>query len=295
MTDMRTAFFDTTDRLLDSDPLAAIVLAEISADAFTRSAARHPDRVLNVGIREPLMVSVGGGLALAGMHPIVHSYAPFLIERSFEQIKLDLGHQGVSAVLVSVGASYDAARGGRTHHGPGDVALLDTLPNFQVQVPGHPAEVPALLESAVGQGHSTYIRLSTEANRTALPVSPSLQAVRHGRRALVLAIGPMLEPVLAATEGLDVTIAYATTARPLDATGLRALAPTGTVAVVEPYLAGTSSRQVTDALIDRPHRTLALGVPRVELRRYGTAADHNHLYGLDPTEIRRSLVTFLDT
>ncbi len=123
MSDMRTVFAETATALLDEDPLAAVVLAEISADMFGKAAARHPDRVLNVGIREQLMVSVGGGLALAGMRPIVHTYAPFLVERAYEQVKLDLGHQGVHAVLVSIGASYDAARSGRTHQAPEDVAL----------------------------------------------------------------------------------------------------------------------------------------------------------------------------
>ena len=116
------------------------VLAEISADLFAKAAARHPDRVLNVGIREPLMVSVGGGLALAGMRSIVHTYAPFLTGRAFEQVKLDLGHQDAHAVLVSVGASYDSARSGRTHQAPEDVALIDTVPGFSVLVPGHPGE-----------------------------------------------------------------------------------------------------------------------------------------------------------
>ena len=113
-----------------------MVLAEISADMFGKAAARHPDRVLNVGIREQLMVSVGGGLALAGMRPIVHTYAPFLVERAFEQVKLDLGHQGAHAVLVSIGASYDAAPAGRTHQAPEDVALVDSVPGFSVVVPG---------------------------------------------------------------------------------------------------------------------------------------------------------------
>jgi transketolase len=149
MSDMRTAFVTAAEELLDSDPLSAVVLAEISADLFGKAAARHPDRVLNVGIREQLMVSVGGGLALAGLKPIVHTYAPFLVSRAYEQVKLDLGHQNARAVLVSVGASSDAARGGRTHQAPEDVALLDTVPGFAVHVPGHPGEIPAMLTDAV--------------------------------------------------------------------------------------------------------------------------------------------------
>src|SRR5579862_7722708 len=149
MTDMRTTFVSAASDLLEADPLSAVVLAEISADLFAKAAARHPDRVLNVGIREQLMMSAGGGLALAGLRPIVHTYAPFLVSRAFEQVKLDLGHQGAHAVLVSIGASYDAARGGRTHQAPEDVALLDTVAGFAVHVPGHPDEVPELLAGAV--------------------------------------------------------------------------------------------------------------------------------------------------
>jgi transketolase len=296
MTDMRTVFASVASSLLDEDPLAAVVLAEISADLFAKAAARHPDRVLNVGIREQLMVSIGGGLALAGLRPIVHTYAPFLVERAFEQVKLDLGHQGARAVLVSIGASYDAARGGRTHQAPEDVALLDTVPGFAVHVPGHPDEVPGLLREAVGvlDSGSTYLRLSTETNRSALPLWPGLQVVRPGRQAVVVAVGPMLSPVLDAVDDLDVAVAYATTVRPFDGEGLRALASaSGTVVLVEPYLAGTSAFAVSQALEGRAHRLLSLGVGRTELRRYGTPAYHAALHGLDATGIRRSVTDFL--
>ncbi len=124
---MRDAFISTTTALLDEDPRTAVVLADISAAQFRPAMRRHPDRVINVGIREGLMVGVGGGLALTGLRPYLHSYAPFLIDRAYEQIKLDLGHQAVRAVLVSIGASYDASGEGYTHQSPGDVALLDTL------------------------------------------------------------------------------------------------------------------------------------------------------------------------
>ena len=298
MTDMRTVFASAASSLLDEDPLAAVVLAEISADLFTRAAARHPDRVLNVGIREQLMVSVGGGLSLAGLRPIVHTYAPFLVERAFEQVKLDLGHQGARAVLVSIGASYDAARSGRTHQAPEDVTLVDTVPGFAVQVPGHPAEVPGLLRQAVGvlDSGSTYLRLSTESNRSALPLWPGLQVVRPGRQAVVVAVGPMLSPVLDAVSDLDVTVAYTTTVRPFDGEGLRELASSasGAVVLVEPYLAGTSAYAASEALAGRSgFRLLSLGVGRTELRRYGTPSYHSALHGLDAAGIRRSVTDFL--
>jgi transketolase len=299
MTDMRTVFASEASSLLDEDPLAAVVLAEISADLFAKAAAKHPDRVLNVGIREQLMVSVGSGLALAGLRPIVHTYAPFLVERAFEQVKLDLGHQGARAVLVSIGASYDAARAGRTHQAPEDVALMDTVPGFAVQVPGHPDEVPGLLRAAVGvlDSGSTYLRLSTESNRSALPLWPGLQVVRPGRQAVVVAVGPMLSPVLDAVSDLDVTVAYTTTVRPFDGEGLRVLAAASDSAaavLVEPYLAGTSAYVASAALSGRSaFRLLSLGVGRTELRRYGTPGYHAALYGLDAAGIRRSVTDFL--
>jgi transketolase len=296
--DMRTVFAEAAGSLLEEDPLAAVVLAEISADMFAKAAARHPQRVINVGIREQLMISVGGGLALAGLRPIVHTYAPFLVERAFEQVKLDLAHQDAHAVLVSIGASYDAARAGRTHQAPEDVALMDTVPGLSILVPGHPSEVPDLLRGAVGvleSGRSAYIRLSTETNRESLPLWPGLQVVRSGHQAVVVAVGPMLDPVLDAVADLDVSVAYATTVRPFDGPGIRSLAAdaSGTVVLVEPYLTGTSALFASQALAGRPHRLLSLGVPRGELRRYGTPADHARRHGLDAAGIRRSVTGFL--
>jgi transketolase len=296
--DMRTAFGDAAVELLEEDPLTAIVLADISADMFAKAMARHPARVLNVGIREQLMVSVGGGLALAGMRPIVHTYAPFLVGRAFEQVKLDLGHQGAPAVLVSVGASYDAARAGRTHQAPEDVTLIGALPGFSVHVPGHPDEVRSLLRGAVralGSGRSAYIRLTTEANRSVLGSgSGGLALLREGRLGVVVAVGPMLDSVLEAVGDLDVSVAYATTVRPFDADGLRAAAgDSGVVVLVEPYLAGTSAGVVSEALAGRPHRLLSLGVRELELRRYGTPGDHARMQGLGAAGIRRSVLKFL--
>ena len=64
------------------------------------------------------------------------------------------------------------------------------------------------------------------------------------------------------------------------------------VVLIEPYLAGTSSAEVARALVDRPHRLLALGVETPELRRYGTPAEHRAAHGLDAAGIRAALDAF---
>lgn len=295
METMRDRFASVTHALLDSDPRIAVLLAEIGTDGFVDAAARHPRRVVNVGIREQLLIGVTSGFALEGFRPIAHSYAPFLVERAFEQLKLDLGHQGVGAILVSVGASYDWAAGGHTHHAPGDIALLSTLSGWQLHVPGHPEEVEVLLRDAATRDEPTYIRLSLARNACGRAVRPGRFHVERrtpAARATVVAVGPMLDRVAEAVAGLEVDLLYAATVRPFDAAGLRAAG--GDVVLVEPYLAGTSAAEVAQALADRPHRLLALGVGREELRKYGSAEEHDAAHGLDVAGIRTRIEAFLD-
>ncbi|MGC4190398.1 MAG: hypothetical protein QM589_04090 [Thermomicrobiales bacterium] len=252
-------------------------------------------RVINVGIREQLLIGTTAGLALAGMRPIAHTFPPFPIERPFEQIKIDLNHQELGAVLVSASGSYGWPEGGQTHFGPRDVALLDTLDGWTVHVPGHPDEAGALLRMSVAANDRRYLRLDPESNSTARKDGlDRVVPVRTRGSALVLAVGPTLERVLAATDDLDVSVAYTATVRPLDAVGLRALADRDVV-IVEPYLAGTSAHRINEILGDRPHRLLSLGVQRVEHRRYGTIDDHHRLHGLDVAGIRRAILAFLDS
>jgi len=294
MDTMRDRFIRVTSELLDSDPRVAVVLADIGASSFEPARQRHPDRVINLGIREQLLIGVTSGLALSGLRPVAHTFAPFLVERPFEQIKLDIVHQGVGAVLVSAGGSFDYPFYGRTHQAPGDVALLDTLPGWTVHVPGHPDEAEAQLRAAVTADGPVYLRLSLPANAAPVPVRPGeLAVLRTGSAGTVLAVGPVADAVLDATAGLDVTVLYATTIRPFDAHTLRATLSHPDVVLVEPYLTGTSVPFVAEALRDIPHRILALGVGRQELRRYGTPAEHIAAHGLDAVSLRTRIADFL--
>ncbi|MFD6179144.1 MULTISPECIES: transketolase family protein [unclassified Isoptericola] len=304
--DLRTRFYEELGPLLDAHPDVDVVLAVIGSGYLGRVIERHPSRVIDVGIREQALIGVAGGLALAGRRPIVHTFASFLVERPYEQVKLDLGHQDVGAVLVSAGASYDVSAGGRTHQAPADVALISALPGWTVHVPGHADEVAQILHrEAAGTGR-VYVRLSGQRNARPGPVDGRLHLVRDavdGRGGtsapLVLAVGPMLDTVLEAVADLPVRVAWTATPHPLDADGLRALLPAGpgaapSLAVVEPYLEGTSAAAVAAALADRPSRVLHVGVPgEAELRRYGTPRDHAAAHGLDAAGVRRRVTTLL--
>jgi transketolase len=294
MDTMRRRFEQVTSQLLDSNPRLAVVTADIGADAFAPARRRHPDRVINLGIREQLLIGTASGLALTGMRPVAHTFAPFLVERPFEQIKLDIVHQGVGAVLVSAGGSYDYPFYGRTHMAPGDVALLDTLPGWTVHVPGHPDEAEVLVRDAIAATGQVYVRLSLPANAAAFPLQPGeFTVLRSGESGTVIAVGPVADAVLAATTGLELTVLYAATVRPFDTATLRATLSTPDVVVVEPYLAGTSVPFVAEALSDIPHRTIGLGVGRDELRHYGTPAEHIAAHGLDAASLRARIDAFM--
>jgi transketolase len=288
----REQFALTAADLVDTDDSVAIVYAEISGQFFGPVERRHPDRVINVGIREQLLVNVGAGLALTGMRPIVHTFGSFLAERGFEQIKLGFAHQDVGGVLVGGLGSFDAASMGRTHASPGDVALMDTIPGMQIHAPGTAPEVDAVLRRVVAGDGLHYVRVVGQTNKIEVPLGAGFHVVRRGTGPTVLSLGPTLDAVLEATAGLDATVLHATTVRPFDARTLRAVAGRDIV-LVEPWFVGTSAHRVAEALADRPHRLLSLGVPRTEFRHYGRVSEHVRAMGLDAAGLRRSIDGFL--
>ena len=104
METMRERFCRIASDLLDTDPRLAVVLADISADAFGPAQRRHPDRVINLGIREQLVISVSGGLALSGMRML-----PREATVNEGNITASLREQpGVLELLKAAQAKYDA-------------------------------------------------------------------------------------------------------------------------------------------------------------------------------------------
>lgn len=291
---MREQMVPTLASLMARDERLMLVLAEISRALLEPIFQRFPKRALNLGIMEQTAVSVAAGLALEGFIPVVHSIAPFLAERPFEQIKDDFSYQGLGGNFISNGASYDYSVEGMTHHGPGDVAILRTLPEMRIVVPGTPAEFDHLFRAAYASGAPTYYRLSTARNAENQPVRfGELAVMRRGTRATVIAVGPSLRFVEPAVRDLDVTLLYCATVAPFDGATLRATAPNGDIVVVEPYYAGTLTPDIAAAMAPTPVRIEAIGVPRMVLSHYGTPEEHDAALGLTPAGVRARVEAFL--
>lgn len=290
---MRQRFAAVMSDLIRDNNNVALVLADITAERFTDVLNDFPGRVINAGIREQLMIDITGGLALSGMRPFAHTFASFLIERPFEQIKIALNHQNIGAVLVSAGASYDLSVDGRTHQSPADVALLNTLADWKIIVPGNAEEAEYALRMAANDTGLYYIRLSTETNeKTYWSGENSFTILRPGHQGTVIAVGPVAERVLAATEDLDVTVLYAPVITPFDSITLRNTLSVPNIAIIEPYLEGTTTYAIAEALSDIPHRILSIGVKRQELRQFGTPEEHIKAHGLDIQGLRERLSEF---
>ena len=296
---MRQQMIDTLESLLESNERLVVLLADISDEHFHREKRAVAQRVINLGIMEQALISVGAGFAMEGFIPVMHSFAPFLVERPFEQIKDDFCYQRLSGKFISNGASYDYSIEGMTHHGPGDVQLMHTLPDMQIVVPGTPAEFDALFRQSYANDANTYYRIGTAVNPFDMPVTfGKLHLVKRGTQgaATIIAVGPMLGRTLAAIEGMDVTLLYCTTVAPFDGETLRLVCPSNDshdIVLVEPYYEGVLVPDICAALLDMPTRIETIGVPHRILSHYGTPQEHDEALGLTPDGIRRRVMEFI--
>lgn len=291
---MRQQLVQTVESILAQDDRLVLLLGDIGVFGFRKAFELFKNRVYNIGILEQSTISLAAGLSMEGFVPVVHTIAPFIVERSFEQLKIDFCYQQLGGNFISVGSSYDYAALGCTHHCPGDVGILKNLPGMEIILPGTAGEFDSLFRQVYANNNPTYFRLSERENRTQYNVKfGKAEVVKQGKQATVIAVGPILEAVFEACKDLDVTILYYTTVLPFDADTLKKNAISSKIILCEPYYHGVLSSEILHAMKPRPIALDCIGIPYKMLTNYGLAAEHDDCLGLTPSKIRERMVRFI--
>jgi transketolase len=227
---LRNAFANLMVETGAQDEKIVVIVGDISHGLLKNFRETYPDRYFNIGICEPATVNIAAGLSHAGLIPIVHTIAPFLIERSFEQIKLDFGYQDLSGNFVSVGSSFDYSKLGCSHHSYADVSLMAHLPNSQIFLPGSALEFEIFFRDSYKSKHINYFRLTENPHGIEIPpedikVGKAI-TVREGTDLTVLTTGSALRNCYEAgnileQSGISSELIYLPTFKPFDSDAVR--------------------------------------------------------------------------
>ena len=153
---MRRTFGKVISELADKDEKIYVLVGDIGYRVFDEFREKHPDRFINMGICEQSMIGVSAGMAIEGLKPWVYTITPFLIERPFEQIKLDINQQNVNVKLVGFS---DYPNLGPTHTELNGKEMMKLFTNITSFFPNDGEETQKMVKQAYEKNGPTFISL----------------------------------------------------------------------------------------------------------------------------------------
>jgi 1-deoxy-D-xylulose-5-phosphate synthase len=238
----------------------------------------EPEHYFDVGIAEQQAILFAAGLALEGLKPVAAIYSTFL-QRAFDQIVHDVCLQKLNVVFAMDRAGL-VGDDGPTHHGAFDIAYLRCLPNIVLMAPRDEAMLTRMLRTAlcydggpVGLRYPRGEGVGVPLPRAVTPIQIGTgELLREGAgKVAIVGYGTGVQKALDAADllgerGMDVTVADARFAKPVDAGLMAQLAAEHEllVTVEEGVLAGGFGSAVWETLSDgglHVPRMLRVGLP----------------------------------
>lgn len=230
---MRNTFSETLYECAKADPSIFIVVADISpAGSMAKFQTEYPERFINVGVAEQVMIGMAAGLALKGCQPFAYTIATFSLYRPFEMVRDDLGYQNLPVTVVGMGAGIIYSTLGGTHHTQEDIAIAGAIPNMQILAPCDPLEcIEATRHCATQKKGPVYLRIGKagEPKVTLNAVEPfvfgKIRYLRRGTDVCILSYGVIMKLAVEVAdrlqaEGKSVSVVSCHTLKPLDRAGI---------------------------------------------------------------------------
>lgn len=220
-------FADVMEELITEDSNVVYIDADLMGSMKTKWLwEKYPENVINTGIQEANMVGVAAGLYLTGMKPYIHSFAPFITRRVFDQVFLSVGYANKSVRMIGSDAGIMATYNGGTHMCFEDIAIVRSIPNACIVDVSDSKMFSYLLKKTKNRDGVTYFRTA----RRDVPDIYSKEEVFEegkgktlieGSEATIIASGIMVSTAIEASkilleEGISVRVVDIITVKPID-------------------------------------------------------------------------------
>lgn len=176
---------------------------DLGFNAFENLRDVLKERFINCGVAEQNMVDVAAGMSRMGLSVYVYSIAPFLILKTVEQIRNYLCFSNLSVKLIGNGGGYAYGIMGETHHLLEDIAILSSLPNMRIFVPGFIEDIKPILKLMEQVKSPSYLRLSNVPEKTVIVNEyKPIRQILKGEKITLIVLGQLVHNAIGAVKKL---------------------------------------------------------------------------------------------
>jgi transketolase len=304
---MRDNFFRIVEDIVQKDRNVYLLTGNLGFKLFDRFKARFPGNFLDVGVAEPNMIGIAAGMSLSGKNVYCYSIIPFLLMRTYEQIRLDIACQDLNVKLIGVGGGFTYGLEGYTHFGIEDLALMRLLPNMHVVVPADAIEAELVARISYGFPHPLYIRLGKFGDPLVHEIKPHFEigkglVLKKGKEIAIFACGSMVYQAKQACDILlkkkvSVTLIDLHTLRPLDTVLIKKCAQShrAIFSVEEHFVSGGLGTAISEVLSEAGYKGLfkRIGIPGQLKQVIGRTDYLRRIYGLTAEGIAEKILRTL--
>lgn len=262
---------------------------------------KFPDRFWYVGINEADLISTAAGLALSGKIAFASSFAAFITNNAFDQLKMSVCYSNANVKVIGSHGGLITGQDGPSAQAIMDVSLMRTLPGMAVIVPADYYETKKATHAIAEHTGPCYLRTTREGIPVLFDDSHDFeigkaQVLEEGADACIVACGAMVSEALKARELLagkkiSATVINSPSIKPLDSkTILKASSKSNLVVSCEDHsIIGGLGSAVAEVLSEsQPKKMVRIGVRDV-FGESGKARELLEKYGMDSKVIAKAV------
>jgi transketolase len=294
----RQAFGEALRDLGRENPNIVVLDGDVSNSTYTSYFGKEfPDRFFNLGIAESNLVSAASGMAASGKNALAASFAVFLLDNAYDQIRMGVAFPDLNVKLVGSHSGISIGEDGPSQMAIEDISLATSFPNFTVLVPADDPETRAATRAMFDIEGPVYLRTGRPKVPVVYPDGVDFQIgkanqLRDGKDVTIIACGLMVAAALEAAQdlserGIQARVLDMHTIKPLDEDAVeRAARETGAIVTAEEHLLegglGAAVARCAAERLPVPIRFVGIHDRYAES---GTAEELLEKYGLMPSNI----------